>query len=312
MSIDVIAGVDIGGTNISVGLITKTGELLGHKEFPTEPAQGFESAVNKIANHITDLIQSDNYVLFGIGIGCTGRHNRTDGSLGNVETFLPGWQGKNITSAFHDKFNVPVSLENDADAAAIGEHTWGIGQGTSRFLLVTVGTGIGVGLTIDGQLYRGAQGAHPEIGHHIIDSSEGTVCWCGSQGCWEGLASSGAMTNWWINNYSDTQDVKSMNAREICKAAKMGDKYAIEAVNRQGFYLGLGLSNLMTLFAPDMIALGGGLMRSLDLFMDNIQKSIEINCTLVPHHNTKVLPARFGTEAVLVGAASTLLTSDIC
>ena len=120
------------------------------------------------------------------------------------------------------------------------------------------------------------------------------------------------MTNWWINNYSDTQDVKSINAREICKAAKMGDKYAIEAVNRQGFYLGLGLSNLMTLFSPDMIALGGGLMRSLDLFMDNIQKSIEINCTLVPHHNTKVLPARFGTEAVLVGAASTLLTSDIC
>ena len=133
MSIDVIAGVDIGGTNISVGLITKTGELLGHKEFPTEPAQGFESAVNKIANHITDLIQSDNYVLFGIGIGCTGRHNRTDGSLGNVETFLPGWQGKNITSAFHDKFNVPVTLENDADAAAIGEHIWGTGKGTSRF-----------------------------------------------------------------------------------------------------------------------------------------------------------------------------------
>ena len=305
--IDVIAGVDIGGTNISVGIITKTGELLGHNEFPTVPEQGFESAVNKIADHITGLVQSNDYVLLGIGIGCTGRHNRVDGSLGNVEEFLPGWQGKNITSTFHDKFNVPVTLENDADAAAIGEHTWGIGQGTSRFLLVTVGTGIGVGLIIDSQLYRGTEGAHPEIGHHIVDSSEGTVCWCGSQGCWEGLASSGAMTEWWINNCSDVQNIKSMNAYEICRAANMGDKCAIEAVNRQGFYLGLGISNLVTLFAPDMIVLGGGLMRSINLFVDNIHKSIEINCMLVPHLNIKVLPAKFGTEAVLVGAASTLL-----
>lgn len=308
MSVELIVGIDIGGTNISVGIVTKNGKLLGHTEFPTVAEQGFENAVNKIVGHITKLIQHTECVLLGIGIGCTGRHNRAEGSLGNVEAFLPGWQGKNITSTFHDKFNVPVTLENDADAAAIGEHIWGTGKGTSRFILVTVGTGIGVGLIIDGQIYRGTEGAHPEIGHHIVDATEGTECWCGSQGCWEGLASSGAMTDWWHKHCCrNVQDVQPMDASQICRAANMGDKCAIEAVNRQGFYLGLGISNLMTLFAPDMIVLGGGLMRSVNLFMDNIQKAIEINCMLVPHHNIKVLPARFGTEAVLVGAASTCL-----
>ena len=138
-------------------------------------------------------------------------------------------------------------MENDADAAALGEAGWGAGQNKSRLIYVTVGTGIGTGLIVDGQVYRGVDQSHPEIGHHVIDPS-GPLCLCGFRGCWESLAAGPAMVTWLESNappdYSRDLD---LSAKKICELAQQGDAWAMRAVDHETHYLGLGLANLVTM-----------------------------------------------------------------
>jgi glucokinase len=187
---------------------------------------------------------------------------------------------------------VTAFLENDADAAALGEWAWGAGMEAHRFLYVTVSTGIGAGLVVDGRIYRGVEGAHPEIGHHVIDPS-GPLCFCGAHGCWEIMASGPALA------------VRAglPSALEVCRAAEAGDPAAIRAVEQEARYLGLGFANLVTLFTPDIIAVGGGVMHSRHLFWEKIGQTIRENCGLVPYEKTRLVPARLGAQVGLAGAA---------
>jgi len=205
---------------------------------------------------------------------------------------MPSWEGLRLTERLSRRFGVTAAMENDADAAALGESAWGAGKGAGRFIYVTFSTGIGAGIVLDGQLYRGVDGAHPEIGHHIIDPS-GPACACGARGCWESLASGLALAQ--RSGYA--------SAREACAAAERGEARACAAVREEGRYLGIGLANLVTIFTPDRIALGGGLMRSRDLFWETIQDSIRQYCGMVPHEKTSILPALLGEDSGLAGAA---------
>jgi glucokinase len=212
---------------------------------------------------------------------------------------MSDWNGAHLGEALAQALGVPVAIENDADAAALGEWAWGAGRGTHQFMLVTVGTGIGAGLILDGKLYRGVNGAHPEIGHHFIDPS-GPHCFCGGNGCWESLASGPAMERWAQANHPQGQ---WQSAFQICQAAQAGQPLAQAAVQREARYLGLGLANLVTLFTPEVIALGGGMMQSLPLFLPTIQNTIRTSCGLVTHENVSVVPAALGSRTGLIGAA---------
>jgi glucokinase len=194
---------------------------------------------------------------------------------------------------------VSVAIENDADAAALGEWTCGAGRGTHNFLLVTVGTGIGAGLVLNGQLYRGVGSAHPEVGHHVIDPT-GPLCFCGAHGCWESLASGPALERW---AQAQHPRLKPLSAQEICALAEHGEPDALAAVQRTAHYLAIGLANLVTLFVPECLALGGGLMQAFPLFEQEIVSAIHNNCGLVPHEKVHVVPAALGTQSGLVGAA---------
>jgi glucokinase len=169
-------------------------------------------------------------------------------------------------------------------------------------MYVTISTGIGGGLVLDGQLYRGVDGAHPEIGHHVIDPS-GPACYCGAHGCWESLSSGPAMARWWRDNAPQGTPAGEADARSICAAAEQGEPHAMAAVAREGYYLGLGLANLVTLFTPEVIALGGGMMGHRHLFWDIIQTTIRAICTQVPSEKVRLVPAALGAEAALAGAA---------
>jgi glucokinase len=197
------------------------------------------------------------------------------------------------------RLGLSVAIENDADAAALGEWAWGAGRGSSNFMLVTVGTGIGVGLVLSGQLYRGVGAAHPEIGHHVIDPT-GPLCFCGAHGCWESLSSGPAMERWSQTQYPHE---KPLTAREICTLAEHGDQHALAAVQRTARFFAIGLANLVTLYIPECIALGGGLMQAYPLFKDEIQSTIQNNCGLVPHEKVRVVPAALGAYSGLIGAA---------
>jgi len=296
-----IGSVDIGGTKIAVGAVREDGKLLKQDECPTEPEKGFPHAMKRVATMMRGLTDSG-IALAGIGVGCPGPLDPFSGIIGEVGT-LPGWQGGNLVDALQSEFGVPVAVENDADAAALGEARWGSDAGSGSFLYVTISTGIGAGMILDGRLYRGVDGAHPEIGHQLLDAS-GPQCYCRARGCWEALASGPAMVAWMQEQQPERQFA---NASEICEEARRGDPLALRCTEREGYYIGLGLANLITVFAPDKIALGGGVMKSSALFMDTARAVIREICTQVPSEKTQITPASLGPEVGLLGAAQAWL-----
>ncbi len=298
-----IGAVDIGGTKIAAGVVDGNGRLLARMDCPTDAPKGLADGLNRITGMLRQTAEQAGGHLTGIGIGCTGPVSPQTGKIGNNE-FLPGWEGVNFVEAISQAMGVPAAVENDADAAALGEWAWGAGKGTHTFLLVTVGTGIGVGVIIDGKLYRGVGGAHPELGHHVIDPG-GPACFCGAHGCWESLACGPAMERWAQDNHPQG---RLFSGREICVLAEQGDPGAQAAVQRTAHYLGLGIANLVTLFTPEMITLGGGLMKSLHLFLPTIREIVNENCGLVPHARVQIVPAALGPDSGLIGAARVWLS----
>jgi len=169
---------------------------------------------------------------------------------------------------------------------------------------VTVGTGIGVGVLLNGDVYRGVGEAHPEIGHHVIDAS-GPLCLCGFRGCWESLAAGPAMVTWMEGHVPpDYPHRAKLTAKKICELAVQGDQWARKAAQNEAKYLGLGLANLVTMFVPEAIVLGGSIMKSAPLFLDGIRSTIVASCRFVPFEKTELALASLGDDANLIGAAS--------
>ncbi len=295
-----IGAVDIGGTKTAVALVREDGVILGREQWPTEPALGFPVAVRRIRNALGALSAGGN--LAGIGLACPGPFDPRTHVLGLIGT-LPGWQGCDLVTEMENAFGVSAVMENDADAAAMAEYFWGSGKGSERFLYVTVSTGIGGGLILSGDIYRGAGGAHPEIGHLLIDAS-GPLCYCGLHGCWEALASGTALAAWVREESGSSVE---MSAEQICAKAQTGDPLALRAVAREAQFLGLGLANLVTALVPDTISLGGGVMKSSSLFLPHAITTMRSLCTQVPGDLTRVTIATLGGDAGLLGAASSWL-----
>jgi len=296
-----IGAVDIGGTKIAVGMVDENGRVLSKMESPTDPER-YADGLDRITAMLRDTARNAGVEISGIGIGSTGPVDPIAGEFGDVD-FLPGWRQKKPVADLERIFNVRVALENDADAAALAEASWGAGKNKSRLVYVTVGTGIGGGVVLDGELYRGVDGAHPELGHHVIDPS-GPQCSCGFQGCWESLAAGPAMAAWFKSQApADFPRRESVNAREICQLAQQGNELARRAVEREGYYLGLGLANLINLFAPDAIVLSGSVLKSSLLFMDGIRSVISRGCRFVPFEKAELTMASLGEDANLIGAA---------
>jgi glucokinase len=296
-----IGAVDIGGTKIAVGMVNERGEVLSRKASPTDAAS-YEKGLATIVGLLRETAQVAGVEITGIGIGSTGPVDPFTGKFGEVD-FLPGWRGKNPVEDLARMFQVQVALENDADAAAMAEAGWGAGKNKSRLIYVTVGTGIGGGIVFDGQIYRGVDGSHPEIGHQVIDPA-GPPCSCGFRGCWESLAAGPAMVAWLAANApADYPHREKLTAERICQLARQDEALARRAVERETYYLGLGLANLINLFTPDVIVLSGSVMKSAILFLDGIRNIISRGCRFVPFEKTELALASLGKDANLIGAA---------
>ncbi len=297
---EMIGAVDIGGTKIAAGIVDDAGKVLARLETPTEAARVYPDGVKHMVRMLREAAKQASAELSGIGIGSTGWVYPFTGEFGDVD-FLPGWKGCNPVNDLSREFNVRVALENDGDASALGEGAWGAGKGKSRLIYVTVGTGIGGGIILDGQLYRGADRAHPEVGHHVIDAF-GPECTCGFRGCWEALATGPAMAAWFNTNAQATgRHPETVTAKEIFQLAKRGHLLAQEAVAREVHYLGLGVANLINLFVPDRIVMGGSIMKSVDL--EEVRKVVAKGCRFVPFQKTELALASLGEDANLIGAA---------
>lgn len=296
-----IGAVDIGGTKIAVGIVDNDGRVLVRMQAPTDPGH-YSSGIELIARMLRQTAQNTGVQLSGVGIGSTGPVDPIRGEFGDVD-FLPGWRGRSPVRDLAQIFHVQVALENDGDAAALAEAGWGAGRNRSRLIYVTVGTGIGGGLVFDGKLYRGVDGAHPEVGHHVIDPT-GPECSCGFRGCWESLAAGPAMAAWFERNAPAAHPHREgITAERICELAQQGDAAALQAVEHEAFYLGLGLANLINLFTPDAIVLSGSVMKSAPLFLDRIRAVIRRGCRFVPFEKTELTLASLGDDTNLIGAA---------
>src|SRR5258708_14227949 len=181
-----VGAIDIGGTKIAVGIVDPEGKLLSRCESATQGDGPYESALDRTVAMLREAVASTGVKLGGIGIGSTGPVYPFTGEIGDVN-FFPHWRGQNPVKDLEKKFGVSVAMENDADAAALGEFGWGSGKNKSRLIYVTVGTGIGAGIILDGEIYRGVHQAHPEIGHPVINAS-GPLCLCVFRGSWDSLA----------------------------------------------------------------------------------------------------------------------------
>jgi glucokinase len=297
-AIFMIGAVDIGGTKIAVGMVDDSGRVLSRFQTATDP-NDYVAGIEQIARMLRKAANEPDTEISGIGIGSTGPVDPMRGEFGDVD-FLPGWRGRKIVHDLAEIFKVSVALENDGDAAALAEAGWGAGRNRSRLIYVTIGTGIGGGIILDGKLYRGVDGAHPEIGHQVIDPA-GPECTCGFRGCWESLAAGPAMVAAYKRRNPEREN--SISAKRICELACEGDPVALEAVEHEALYLGFGLANVINLYAPDAIVLSGSLMKSAPLFLDRIRTVIRSGCRFVPAEKTELSLASLGEDANLIGAA---------
>jgi glucokinase len=312
----VFIGIDLGGTYVRVGAFTPQGEMLAVDQAPIEARRGPRAGVERIIALIETMLgelasQGRRFDLAGIGFGSTGPVYPELGIIDNPYT-LPTWENVSIFEPLYERFGVPLTLENDADVAALGEYWMGAGQGVKRLYAITVGTGIGAAFILDGRIYRGLNGAHPDGGHQVIDPS-GPQCYCGLRGCWESLAAGPAIARQARDRIDESPDslllemcsgdATQIDARMVAKAATQGDPLAVSVMERAAEYFSLGVANIIILFVPEMIVLSGGVMNSLDLFtpaLDRMTTDIDV---MVPARQVLIVPAQLGDRAGLYGAA---------
>jgi glucokinase len=311
-----VAGVDIGGTNVRAAMFDTSGKMLGHLGLPIEAAQGPASGLARITRLIEDVSKGfPGCELAGIGVGSTGPLDRDRGTIENPYT-LPGWENVNIVSALSTAFAVPVALENDADAAALGEYWQGAGQGVSRLLALTVGTGVGTAIILDGGVYRGWKGLHGEGGHHVVDPS-GPACYCGAHGCLESLVSGPAIARLAQEKAAGETatllrdragaSLENIDGRMVSDAARDGDAVARAVIDQVATYLAIGLLNMINFFVPEVIVLSGSVMRDYDLFEPTIRTYLDRCSVLAPSNHIQIALARLGDHAGVFGAAYAIL-----
>jgi glucokinase len=306
----ILIGIDLGGTNVRVGAITPARELLTFQDATIEAQQGPKMGVKKIAGLIEAVLAKVNQPISAIGIGSTGPLDREGGRIQNPYT-LPGWEDVDIVSVINARFGVPVALENDADAAALGESWVGAGRGLKRLAMITIGTGVGTGFVQNGKIYRGVNGFHPEGGHIIIDPS-GPECYCGAHGCWESLVAGPAIAKIAREDPALPKssiyqacggNLKKINAVMIFEGARQGDIFAKRLVDQTAHYIALGFVSVMMLYLPDCIVLTGGVTRSYDLLESRIQEILTRHDVVVPVHQVQIRLSELGQHAGMFGAA---------
>ncbi len=297
-----IGAIDVGGTKTAVGVVNDSGRILARTETPTQLAGPYPVALKRIIDMVRAMEIEAGVKLSGIGIGSTGPVDPLAGKFGDLDT-IPQWSGASPVEDLSRAFGLPAVLENDADAGALAEASWGAGKDKSRLIYVTIGTGIGGGMIFDGQLYRGVGGAHPEVAHMVIDLS-GPPCSCGLRGCWEALASGPALAQW-TEKQPDYTGKPGLTAKEVYGLAALQNAFAERAVAREAYLIGIGLANLINLFTPDAIVLGGSVMKGAGRHLDSIRKVVSKGCRFVPWESVEIKLASLGDDTNLIGAART-------
>ncbi len=301
---DKVLGVDIGGTNIKLGIVTGDGRILEDGLIETEAGRGPAAAAERVARWYRCRLD-DHPGICAAGIDCAGLIDGEKGFLYNSPN-LSGWDNTPLAAIFSENLALPVTVDNDVNCAAWGEFVMGAGRGTRYFVCVTLGTGVGGGIVIDGRLYRGAQGLAAEIGHQVVMAG-GPKCACGNKGCLEALISSAAIVKRFTEMPGSRESVLSgkgtINVRDIAAAAAEGDQPSLRALEETGRIFGIGLANIVHLLNPEVIAVGGGVAGAGDLILEPARISMKEHMMGDILSPVRVVAAELGNNASFIGAS---------
>ena len=289
-----IIGVDLGGTKIAAALAYSTGKVITDLTLPTEAAKGKKQVLANLKKAIYTLAQGNKAKITCIGVGVPGPILYDKGIVIEPPN-LPGWKRVNLKKILQDEFKVPVHIDNDANCAALAEARFGAGKKARHFIYMTISTGIGGGIIIDRKLYRGMIGAAGEFGHMIIDS-KGFTCGCGNVGCLEALGSGTAI-----------KKRSGMDAIAVELSARQGDKKAIAVIEETAHYLAIGIANLVNIFNPELVIVGGGVSKMRELLLDPIRKEFKKYALTLTAKNVKIVRAKLGSESGMLGAVALCL-----
>jgi glucokinase len=312
---DLILGIDLGGTKILTAVATPRGKMLSRDHSITPAQGGHEAVIQSILESAHRALEQANLAvsaLAAIGIGVAGISNPDTGILFTSPN-LPGWRDVPLRDILQEKLGRRAFLINDANAAALGELYFGAARGARNFIYITISTGIGGGIVIDGKIYGGAIGVAGEVGHMTIDD-DGPICNCGNRGCWETLASGTALARearhrikegvrTSILEYAEG-DVEKVTAQVIHKAAEQGDNLAKELIARTGYYVGVGLANLINIFNPELIVVGGGLSNIGDMLLEPAFEVAGERAYKEAFQTVRFASAELGRNSGVLGAAA--------
>ncbi|MFN0140609.1 MAG: ROK family protein [Pyrinomonadaceae bacterium] len=294
-----VLAVDLGGTNIRMAAVARDGGILHLTRRPTPKSVSpveLISLTGEMADECIEQIGGDKR-LCGIAFAAPAPASRnSDGVLTRLPN-IPTLNGMNLKAALRDRFAFPVIVENDANAAAIGEHWLGASRDTGTSIIVTLGTGVGGGIIIDNEPYRGVDGTAGEIGH-ICVIPDGHPCGCGSRGCVEQYASATAIVRMARENGLDVS-----TSRDVYQAFKGGDERAAIAFRQMGTYLGIVLAGLVNTLNPDMIVIAGGASAAWDAFVEPLKDEIHLRAFHAPSTRVEIARTKLGDNAGILGAA---------
>ncbi len=298
-------GVDIGGTDIKLGIVSSEGDIEASGSISTEPAKGPEEAAERVWKWFEEQGPIADEATAAC-VACAGLIDRENGRI-ITSPNLEGWEGAALEEIFTQRLSRPVMIENDATAAAYGEFTIGSGRGTLDFACLTLGTGVGGGVVAGGKLQRGWQGHAGEIGHTII-MVDGPLCSCGGRGCLESLVGAGyicerAKRELGAGSGGELEGVEPITVKAIAAAAGRGDELAVRILRETGRYLGIGLCNIVHLLNPEVIAIGGGVAGAGDFIIEPARGAVSEYVMHERLAEVRIVPAELGNEAALLGAA---------
>ena len=318
ISKNIAIGIDLGGTKISTALLNDTEEIIAHDYRLTHAADGQEAVIERMldsARRVMHQAEVTASQIAAIGIGAPGPLDIQAGVV-VAPPNLPGWDHVPLKQLVEEGLEIRTYLENDANAAALGEHRFGAGRGMEHMIYVTVSTGIGGGLILDGKLYHGDSGGAGEIGH-ITVAPNGPPCGCGNYGCLEALASGTAIARTARERVAQgaptliaslaEDDPQRITAKLVAEAAGQGDKIAEEILAQAMNYLGIGMANLVNLFNPQLIVIGGGLTNIGQGLFETVRRVIDQRAFRASAQAVQVAPAELGDNVGVLGAAAVAL-----
>lgn len=310
-------GVDLGGSHVMAALVDETGTLGKKHEIDLD-----DRAPDKVVDALETVVQAalddGGGDVAGIGIGSPGNIDAQSGTIRYSPNFL--WHDVPLGTLVRARFpKLSVFVGNDARCATLGEYAHGVGQGTSDFALLTLGTGIGGGFVANGVLALGHMNGAGEFGHHTIRPESGFVCGCGKVGCFEAQASGTGLIRHALrfapsfprSTLLEVPAGKQLGSKAIRKAAQAGDPHALAAWNAFCDDLALGLSNVIAFVNPELIALGGGVSSAGDFLLERVLPAVEARTTMVPRGTTRIVRAALGNDAGAVGAATAAMRGGL-